>query len=72
MIEVVGQSTSVLSGAVGAILLSGTTTGGINLMGMHVKLPFEIAQWQLWEIFMLDASTYLAAACIIPFIRYQP
>jgi MFS family permease len=71
MIEVVGQSTSVLSGAVGAILLSGTTTGGINLMGMHVKLPFEIAQWQLWEIFMLDASTYLAAACIIPFIRYQ-
>lgn len=71
MIEVAGQSTSVLSGAVGAVLLSGTGAGSIDLMGLHIGLPFEVARWELWEIFALDAATYLAAVCIIPFIRYQ-
>ena len=70
MIEVLGQSTNVLSGAFGAILLSGTTGGSLNMLGFHISFPFEIEQWTIWEIFMLDASTYALAACIIPFIKY--
>lgn len=71
IIEVVGQSTSVLSGGVGALLLSGTVAGNIDLMGLSVNFPFDVQAWELWEIFALDASAYAAAACIIPFIRYQ-
>ncbi|MCB9185158.1 MAG: MFS transporter [Flavobacteriales bacterium] len=70
MIEVLGQSTNVLSGALGAILLSGTTGGAIDLLGFQVSFPFEIEQWRIWEVFLLDAFTYAAAACIIPFIKY--
>ena len=70
MIEVLGQSTNVLSGAFGAILLSGTVGGSLNMLGIQISFPFEIAQWTIWEIFLLDATTYALAACIIPFINY--
>lgn len=70
MIEILGQSTNVLSGAFGAVLLSGTTGGAIDLLGLEVSFPFKIEQWTICEIFLLDASTYALAACIIPFISY--
>ncbi|MBI1287381.1 MAG: MFS transporter [Flavobacteriales bacterium] len=70
MIEVLGQSTNVLSGALGAILLTGTDGGSLDILGFQVVFPFEIARWRIWEIFLLDASTYAIAACIIPFIKY--
>ena len=71
ILEVLGQSTNVLSGAFGAILLSGTTAGSLNMLGADVLFPFDIEAWTIWEIFLLDASTYALAACIIPFIRYK-
>ena len=70
MIEILGQSTNVLSGAFGAILLSGTTGGAIDMLGFQISFPFEIERWRIWEVFLLDASTYAVAACIIPFIKY--
>ncbi len=70
LIEVLGQSTNVLSGAFGAILLSGTEGGTLDLLGFQIHFPFSIERWRIWEIFLLDASTYAIAACIIPFIRY--
>ena len=36
-----------------------------------LAFPFNIEAWTIWEIFLLDASTYALAACIIPFIRYK-
>lgn len=71
IIEVVGQSTSVLSGGVGALLLSGTVAGNLDLMGLRVQFPFDVRPWELSEIFALDAAAYGLAACIIPFIRYD-
>jgi MFS transporter, DHA3 family, macrolide efflux protein len=64
MLEIQGQATSMLSGAVAAILLSGFHWEGI--------FSFNIQPWQLYEIFLLDASTYLLALILISFIRYKP
>ena len=71
-IEIQGQSTSIFAGAFAAILLSGTEKGILNLLGLRIPLPFEIKPWEIHEIFLMDAITYMAAFCIILLIRYQP
>jgi len=58
-IEIVGQSTSILSGALAAVLLDGLTT------------PFVIAKWEIWDIFLLDGTTYFLAALLIYFIKHK-
>ena len=40
------------------------------MLGLQVSFPFEIEAWTISEIFLLDASTYALAICIIPFIKY--
>lgn len=71
-IEIQGQSTSIFAGAFAAILLSGTENQVMNLMGLNITLPFDITPWQIHEIFLMDAITYLAAFLIILLIKYQP
>jgi len=61
-IEIQGQLTTVLSGALATILINGDT---------HF-FSVEIKQWSLQQVFALDACTYLSAASIIFFIRYRP
>lgn len=62
-IEIVGQSTSILSGGFAAILLDGTdfSFGNLNL---------KINAWQIHDVFMMDAITYFIAAVLIYFIPY--
>lgn len=64
-IEVVGQSTSILSGGIAALMLEG---GHFSIAGF--QLGFE--PWPIWEIFLLNAATYFAAALLISFIQYVP
>lgn len=71
-IEIQGQSTSIFAGAFAAILLSGTENQVMNLMGLNITLPFDITPWQIHEIFLMDAITYLAAFLTILLIKYQP
>ena len=71
-IEIMGQSTSVLAGAIAAILLSGTDNGIFDLLGIKIHLGFDISKWNLHDIFLLDASTYFIAFALILFIRYTP
>jgi MFS transporter, DHA3 family, macrolide efflux protein len=71
-IEIQGQSTSIFAGAFAAILLSGTENHVMNLMGINIPLPFNITPWEIHEIFLMDAITYIAAFLIILFIKYQP
>lgn len=71
-IEIMGQSTSVLAGAIAAILLSGTQNGVFDLLGLQIHLPVDIPKWGLHDIFMLDAATYFIAFALILFIRYTP
>ncbi len=60
--EIVGQSTSIISGAIGAALLSGFSGNNI--------IP-SIAPWTLHEIFLADAVTYWISILLIASIRYK-
>ncbi len=71
-IEVVGQSTSILSGAFAALLIEGVSSGKGKLFGFEVNMPFEIERWEIWEIFMLNAVTYFVAAALVMMIKYKP
>jgi MFS transporter, DHA3 family, macrolide efflux protein len=70
-IEIVGQSSSIFSGAFAAILLEGIHSGKGKLFGFEMNFPFEINRWEIWEIFMMDAVTYFIAVALIWMIKYQ-
>lgn len=69
LLEVQGQFTSVIAGALATMLLSGTGYEGHLWKNF---LPFDIEPWELHEIFMMDACTYAIAFIIILFIPYKP
>jgi MFS family permease len=71
-IEVVGQATSILSGAFAALLIEGVAEGKGKLFGYVVDMPFAINRWEVWEIFMLNAITYFVAAWLVILIKYTP
>ncbi len=71
-IEIIGQLTSVMAGAGAALLLEGTSEGLINIFGLKVNIGVNIEAWTIFEIFKLDAASYLLAFLIILLIRYQP
>tara|TARA_B100000003_G_scaffold167896_1_gene154559 strand:+ start:357 stop:1628 length:1272 start_codon:yes stop_codon:yes gene_type:complete len=71
-IEIQGQVTSVLAGAFAAILLTGTTNGQLSLAGVTFSLPFDINAWNIYDIFLMDAITYLAVILIFSYLKYQP
>jgi DHA3 family macrolide efflux protein-like MFS transporter len=71
-LEIQHQATSILSGAVAAILLSGTEAGNFNLLGFAIHLPFTIVPWQLHDIFLMDAITYFIAIFLLLAIKYSP
>ncbi|MBC7382144.1 MAG: MFS transporter [Bacteroidia bacterium] len=69
-IEIVGQSTSVLSGALAALLIEGVSNSSGKIAGIPIHIPFEIKRWEIWEICMADAATYFVAVALIAFIKY--
>lgn len=72
LIEIQGQATTILGGALAAILMAGTSEGYLNLFGFKVYLGIEIQKLTLYEIFLLNAVTYLMAYIIFRTIRYVP
>ena len=66
-IEIVGQSTSILSGGIAAMMLEGAT---IHIPSINLNIT--IASWTIWEIFLLNAATYFIAVVLILFIKYTP
>jgi len=65
-IEIVGQATNVIAGALAVILLEGVDTE-LPLIGSIV-----IAPWAIHEIFTLDAITYFISVGLISLMRYTP
>jgi MFS family permease len=64
-IEIVGQSTSILSGGFAAMLLD-----GFDIKILNVEI--SIKAWQIYDVFMMDAITYFLSALLIYFIPYAP
>jgi len=58
-IEIQGQTSFAIAGALGAILLEG------NIFG------YDFGKWDLHEIFMLDALTYAIALYFLAMIKYE-
>jgi MFS family permease len=69
--EIIGQSTSILSGSAAALLLSGVSEGDHHFAGLTINFPFEIKAWTLQEVFLTDAITYLIGFFLIALIRYE-
>lgn len=70
-IEIQGQTTSVLAGAFAALLLTGTNGNTIEIAGFVLNLPFEIKPWKIYEIFLMDAITYIAVISIFLLMKYE-
>ena len=71
IIEIQGQATSVLSGALAAVLITGINEEFLNRIGLG-HLQININPWELHEIFLMDAFTYIIAFILILMIKYQP
>ncbi|MDX1406477.1 MAG: MFS transporter, partial [Saprospiraceae bacterium] len=71
-LEIQGQTTTMVAGAAGAVLLEGTQNGMLNVFGFLIEVPWDIPAWKIHEIFTLDAATYFIGFLIILAIRYQP
>ncbi len=67
LLEVQGQITFALAGGCSAILLEGVHAG--KGLGTFLPLHWEMKPWSIWEIFALDASTYLVALLLISRIK---
>ncbi|MCO6501086.1 MAG: MFS transporter [Vicingus serpentipes] len=72
IIEIQGQSTSVLSGAFAAILITGVNQEFLANLGLDEIFRFNIQPWELHEIFLMDAFTYVLAFILILMIKYNP
>ena len=72
LIEIIGQSTSIISGVFAAILLTGVNKEFLSQLGLSNMIDFNIEPWTLYEIFMLDACTYVLAFILILLIKYTP
>jgi MFS family permease len=72
LFEIQGQATTIVGGAVGSILLTGTEHGSLNLMGFKMSLPFDIPKWELHEIFLMDGITYIISIVLLLMIKYTP
>lgn len=71
-LEIQGQATVMLAGAVGAVLINGTEGNQLNFAGIDMTLPFSVKPWPLEDIFLMDGISYLLAIFITSFIRYTP
>ena len=53
-------------------MLTGTTNGQLSLAGVTFSLPFDIKAWNIYDIFLMDAITYLFVILIFSYLKYQP
>jgi MFS family permease len=72
-IEIVGQSTNVMAGALAALLLEGISwQAEWIVLGQSLNVNLQLEAWTLPEIFMLDGITYIISIGLISLIRYAP
>lgn len=72
LLEIQVQATTMFSGALASVLLSGTKNQTANIFGFVIHLHTDIQRWHLYKIFAMDAATYFIAVILILFIKYKP
>ncbi|MBT8231578.1 MAG: MFS transporter [Saprospiraceae bacterium] len=72
ILEIIGQCTTIVSGAFATILLEGTEGGIFKVFGLNINVGFNISAWKIHEIFLIDSATYFVAFIIILMIKYTP
>lgn len=72
LMEIIGQVTTISAGALATLLLEGTRDGQFRIFGFSLDIGWDIAPWQIHQIFMIDAITYFVAFGIISLIIYKP
>lgn len=70
-IEIQGQATTVIAGALAAILLEGTSNDTLTIAGWQLPVNITIEPWPLHQIFLLDGITYILAISLIATIRFK-
>lgn len=71
-IEIVGQSTNVIAGALAAVLLEGVDLHTeLSLGGWSLPVDITIEKWTIYEIFTLDAATYGLSLFLIAAMKYH-
>ncbi|MFN8287083.1 MAG: MFS transporter [Chitinophagales bacterium] len=68
LLEIQGQLAFTVAGGLAAILMKGINQN-INLFGWDVHLPFTVKPWAIYEIFAINALTYIVAFLIISRIK---
>ena len=71
LLEIQGQATRILSGACAALLLSGVDHETMVRFGLSDWL-YSIEPWEMHEIFLIDAITYVLALLLIVQLRFKP
>lgn len=71
-IEIQGQATTVLSGALAALLMQGYQTGDATFLADFIPTWFHFTPWKLPSILLLDGITYLVSLVVICFVQYTP
>ena len=71
LLEIQGQLTFAIAGGLAAILLKGLDSH-IHFLNISLTMPFSIRPFKIYEIFAIDAFTYLIAFIIIYRIRSLP
>jgi len=69
VLEIQGQATTMLAGGVGVFLLQGM--GPSDFASFGIETTLNIKAWTIYEIFLMDAISYLIAIILISTIRYQ-
>jgi len=72
LLEIIGQMTTIMGGAIATLLLEGTVNGKLKLFGMSTHIGIEIEPLLIHEIFLIDSLTYFVAFLIISMIVYKP
>jgi len=70
ILEIQGQATSILAGAVGVLLLEGSKNGIVEILGFEVNIFRSIEAWQIHEILLIDCMTYFVAFGVIYMISF--
>ncbi len=65
LLEVMGQSINVFSGAIAILLIEGVN---LEILGHNII----VQSWEIHEIFLMDGITYIIAMSLIYFIKYVP